>query len=1074
MQMLNTAINAVSSLMQGDTANSDAKEEQSSTMEAEDPHIYFVIDTTGSMSSYISSLNQVLEQIFRMIRILFGGKVRLHIIGYKDYCDSEIIAECHENDKIQQWVSSNLRASGGGDAPEAAKTALNVLYEYIQTQDAAKGRRSLVLVYTDAPPHHPRTGSSNIGKEKEAIALSYEKPGFDWVDICKAFAAMELPFYTFLATNISRDTRLFWQMLGEVVLMPNTSSDNITKATIGVINQLMDAADENFIDKYADAFKLSRYAEQCDLQQLKDEMHCDGRLPDNGSVKGQCVLESTDFMRLRPLHFLSSVLKKLPTKLLKDESFRDLVFAEFKPIFTHENVLCLSYNSVFGSIWRMLCRFREDERLKILRDTFSLLITQLDDRKRAEMQEWIDESYDDTEEINTLIRQHLAHQRALAAPEQKADDGGDGGDGEGAAFIEYMSLDAIDAMDPELLPTKKELLTIANSLYGDIIHKVQQILTHLIVFRQPKDEPAPFDKSIGSEGSYKALPASLDDQALFALLSHLVIPGTKFTLRPTLIMAMIAYLSGNAVLAERAEALLLRHKGSWITLDKLETFPEFLSVPFVKLVTRCNRAMDGRLLSDAECAFYARLFKIYRVRMARPKPFELSVGFTPKLAEVRADCKRKCAKCGYLRSFTLMTPSGVCGKCLAPPSERHLVRDMQDPEDVKDVQRQSHLTQCFACQAIYAVVDVDALNVRPKCHYCRNGQKVPAISCRVCLNRFVLPDPNFFGADAQAAEWTCPCCTLSADKATSPVSVDFEALCRTFPAILPTLFDVKCTDDAVLKDLFSGMSLFKLYMKHTEALFPSDETKASDDESSAGPSTEQRVARVVDALSQSDAPARFKGKLVHDLAALMSSVATAVSSGKLSAVCCLCFEPKALVALDSACGACRNLMCFECLRTWYAQLKPGRVVLPSHLLCPFCKRRPQRKTLKKYNKEVCAITRCRVALSTKWYHAWCVDCYRIKPAVERECLRETLPTLNAFKCEQCTEAALAKQSEDAEFVAKNFKKCPSCEMATVKVSGCNHITCRCGAHWCYECGEQFEEDEIYDHMDEAHGGIGIE
>ena len=85
-----------------------------------------------------------------------------------------------------------------------------------------------------------------------------------------------------------------------------------------------------------------------------------------------------------------------------------------------------------------------------------------------------------------------------------------------------MSLDAIDAMDPELLPTKKELLTIANSLYGDIIHKVQQILTHLIVFRQPKDEPAPFDKSIGSEGSYKALPAALDDQALFALLSHLV------------------------------------------------------------------------------------------------------------------------------------------------------------------------------------------------------------------------------------------------------------------------------------------------------------------------------------------------------------------------------------------------------------------------------------------------------------------------------------------------------------------------------------------------------------------------
>ena len=35
-----------------------------------EPQIYFVIDTTGSMSSYISSLSQVLDQIFTMIKIL--------------------------------------------------------------------------------------------------------------------------------------------------------------------------------------------------------------------------------------------------------------------------------------------------------------------------------------------------------------------------------------------------------------------------------------------------------------------------------------------------------------------------------------------------------------------------------------------------------------------------------------------------------------------------------------------------------------------------------------------------------------------------------------------------------------------------------------------------------------------------------------------------------------------------------------------------------------------------------------------------------------------------------------------
>jgi len=1052
-------------------ANSDAKMEDAACTSTDDePHIYFVIDTTGSMSSYISSLNQVLEQIFRMIRILFGGRVRLHIIGYKDYCDNEIIAECHDNVKIQQWVRDNLRASGGGDAPEAAKTALNVLYEYIQSQDAAKGRQSLVFIYTDAPPHHPNTRStpSNIAGERKAIAAKYPKPGFDWVDICKAFRAMELPFFTFLHSNISRDTRLFWQMLGEVVLMPSTSTDAITKATIGTINQLMDATDENFVNKHASAFKLSRYRDPIDIQQFKDETHCNGRLPGSS---GSCVLEAVDFMQITPLHFLADVLRTLPQKLLRDEAFRDLVFAEFRHIMTVENVMCLSYNAVFGSIWRALCRFREDERLKVLRDTFSLLITQLDGQRKADMQEWIDESYDDTEEINELIKAHLNER--LAEDAENKDD---------SDTIEYVSLDAIDAMSADALPTKKELLTIANSLFGDIIHKVQQILTHLIVFRQPKSEPAPFDESINS---YNAIPASMDNEKFFALLSHLVIPGTKFTRRPTLIMAMIAYLSGNAVLKDRAEALLLKYKGKWISLNKLETFPEFLSVPFVKLVTRCNQAMDGRLLTETETAFYARLFRVYRVRLARPKPFDLMVGFTPKLDDVNADVKRKCVECGFLRSFTLMTDGDVCGKCISPRQNDELQRMSKngivdrlmkesnceerpaENGDAKTGQGQSHLVECYTCQAIYAVVDVAALNVRPKCHYCRQGvpyENVPVVHCRVCLNRWVRPNPTFF---EKADEWVCPCCTRDAKKATTAVNVDFEQLCRTYPVLLSTLFDVDCPDNdaTVMKDLFSPMSLYKLYMKHTATLFDTNEEKSEQ-------SMERRVQCVVDVITQQGTP-MYKGKRIHNFAALVQSVASAVESGKLSAVCCLCFAPKQLIALESACGACRNLMCFECLGTWYSQLQPGRVVLPSHLLCPFCKCRPQSQTLKKYNKQVCTIIKSRVELNTKWYHAWCVDCYQIKPAVARECLRETLPVLNAFRCEQCTEAEAAKKSDDAEFVAKNYKKCPACDAATVKVSGCNHITCRCGAHWCYQCGEQFEADTIYDHMNEEHGGIDM-
>jgi len=1030
-------------------SNAESKEEA----DAAAPHLYFVIDTTGSMSSYIASLNVVLEQILRMVRILFAGNVRLHIIGYKDYCDSEVIAECHDNASIPQWVAKNLRASGGGDAPEAAKTALNVLYEHIVGHDAARGRNSFVFVYTDAAPHHPHIGSTNIAKERAAIERKFQSPspGFDWVAICRSFSSLGVPFFIFLSRGISTSTRSFWQMLGSVVLLPSTQSDHITKATIGVLSQLMGADDEHFVEKYAADYKLSRYgagmaaADALDFDAMRNETQCGGLLP---PFKG--TMAAVDFMQLTPLRFLSSVLGDLPKKLLSDESFRDLVFAEFAHIFTAQNIQCLCYNAVFGSIWRRLCRFREDDRLKLLRDTFSVLVTKMDDAKRLEMQQWIDCSYDDTEEINRVIREHL---ESDAATDDDAKDGD----------IEFISLDAIDAIPREELPTKKELLTIANSLFGDIVRKMQNIMTHLVVLRQRAAAPAPFEEAIAS---YSAIPSRLGDRALFSLLSHLVIPGTMFTLRPSLVLAMIAVLSGNAVLKERAESLLRSVKGRWIAVEKFDVFPEFLSVPFVKLVTRCDRAMDGGVLTDSERTLYDRLHRVYRVRSARPKEFEVEIGFVPKVAESRPDFKRKCIDCGHWRSFTLMTEGDRCGRCrLSDPV-------MADHEDLGDVEKRSHLVSCFGCAAIYGVTDVKGLNVRPKCHFCREMVAVgeaPAIECSQCLNRWVLPNAAFFGAGG-AVDWRCPCCTESGHKVVDSVRVSFEALCSRFPVLLDGLFDIDSDRERATKDLFSTMSLFKLYMKHKEALFPEGDEK-EDTESLHHREELQRakVQRVTAALSR----ATFDGRRIHRIGALVEAVATTVSSGKLADICCLCFEAKALTALESACGRCRNVMCFECLAKWYQQLRPGQIVLPSHLLCPFCKQRPLRKTLKKYNKDILAITRCEVALSTAWYHGWCVGCYRVQQAVPRQCLRERTPTLTAFRCEECTMAQQAEAERDDVFVKKTFKKCPGCEAHTVKSSGCNHITCRCGVHWCYQCGEQHPADSIYDHMDEAHGGINL-
>ncbi|KAJ3500093.1 hypothetical protein NLJ89_g9943 [Agrocybe chaxingu] len=53
-----------------------------------------------------------------------------------------------------------------------------------------------------------------------------------------------------------------------------------------------------------------------------------------------------------------------------------------------------------------------------------------------------------------------------------------------------------------------------------------------------------------------------------------------------------------------------------------------------------------------------------------------------------------------------------------------------------------------------------------------------------------------------------------------------------------------------------------------------------------------------------------------------------------------------------------------------------------------------------------------------------------------------------------------------------YKRCPRCQVMVEKTEGCNHIECRCGAHFCWRCLAAFDtHDETYAHMRAAHGGI---
>jgi len=77
----------------------------------------------------------------------------------------------------------------------------------------------------------------------------------------------------------------------------------------------------------------------------------------------------------------------------------------------------------------------------------------------------------------------------------------------------------------------------------------------------------------------------------------------------------------------------------------------------------------------------------------------------------------------------------------------------------------------------------------------------------------------------------------------------------------------------------------------------------------------------------------------------------------------------------------------------------------------------------------------------------------------------------------CAERKIQNDPAEQERLNDEFarqhgiKKCPQCKVWIEKTEGCNHMSCKCGAHICWVCMGIFTPDTIYNHMNMAHGGI---
>jgi hypothetical protein len=212
----------------------------------------------------------------------------------------------------------------------------------------------------------------------------------------------------------------------------------------------------------------------------------------------------------------------------------------------------------------------------------------------------------------------------------------------------------------------------------------------------------------------------------------------------------------------------------------------------------------------------------------------------------------------------------------------------------------------------------------------------------------------------------------------------------------------------------------------------------------------------------------IRGKLVQNRDELLKQLRGWVVKRRAeNGQCSLCFTNQRKTALLPACGrsGCDQRVCRGCLQSWYGLNSAGRIINTAALNCPFCRRPPTPKTLARDGMGVHAVGNLKdaVDLSGQWIYAWCEDCGFARQYMERVCAGGAPAELHDWSCEVC---------QTAKSVSSLLKtrSCPGCGVLTEKTGGCDHIECHCGTHWCFYCGENCGEEEIYDHMIREHGG----
>jgi hypothetical protein len=139
----------------------------------------FVIDTTGSMGSFLSAAKQTLLDTLAELSTREGVELSVGLVEFRDHPPQERSFVTRATDFTQdrdalQAVINGLSANGGGDAPEAVYQGM---WDALALEWRPHSARYLLLV-GDAPPHaYPKWHEARTGEALRGW-------GDGWPDAC--------------------------------------------------------------------------------------------------------------------------------------------------------------------------------------------------------------------------------------------------------------------------------------------------------------------------------------------------------------------------------------------------------------------------------------------------------------------------------------------------------------------------------------------------------------------------------------------------------------------------------------------------------------------------------------------------------------------------------------------------------------------------------------------------------------------------------------------------------------------------------------------------------------------------